>query len=417
MARARFPVMRLIVLVIAMLSAVTSAMAAVTITADVNSVVVVRDGVVHKTVTIGYISDVNVRSFALDINVDSGMTVNNIRDFKVGESNSVSRGYGIFPGRFRDYINPSNPDWEDPNYNPVTPWNAPGAEGSGLDTPRMVVEMGALYQDDANRPNLSGTLFTFDVNSEGGVDCNLTISKNALRGGIIDDNGNEITATNLPLVKRVYFTCCCIVPDCVGLTREQCVPLIQAECRIIIRDCNVPGTGQPLRQIIAQNPAPGTVVPPVSVIDINVVSYPIKQTATNSLYINWQARGRPACWAYPRQCRGDTDGKKQLQYWVGTNDFNLYKSCQGKLESVMPPGCICADFDHKKQLVYWVGSNDFAIYKSNQGKLESLVQLCGNIPSACASDPNYHYFCLPSSGATCPPGQYCAPPGICPNTP
>lgn len=411
MARARFPVMRLIVLVIAMLSAVTSAMAAVTITA-VNEGFTVVDGNLQAHIRLDYSSDVNVRSFALDINVDSGMTVNNIRDFKVGESNSVSKGYGIFPGRFRDYINPSNPDWEDPNYNPVTPWNAPGAEGTGLDTPRIVVEMGALYQDDANKPDLSGTLFRFDINTEGGADCNLTIATDVLRGGVMGNDGSALS-TNLPITYNIEPPC--VVPNCVGLTREQCLAVLPP-CMMSGVECNVPGTGQPLRQIVAQNPPGGTVVPDGTVLDINVVSYPIKQTAW--FYNNWQSRGRPACWAYPRQCRGDADGKKQLQYWVGTNDFNLYKSCQGKLESAMPPGCICADFSHSKNLQYWVGNNDLNIYKSFQGKLWSSVPLCGDTSSQCPSpDANYHYFCLPSSGATCPGGYICAPPGICPNTP
>jgi len=168
-----------ILLIAAMLLPVASAMAAVTITADVNATSHTHDGVKHKTVTIGYTSDVNVRAFALDINVDNGTNIgdNAPTGFLRGESISTTgKGYGIFPGRFRDFIDPVAQDWGDANYMPVTPAGAPGAEGTGLGLPRMVVELGTLYSGGPNTPDLSGTLFTFDVNSEGKADCNLTVA-------------------------------------------------------------------------------------------------------------------------------------------------------------------------------------------------------------------------------------------------
>jgi beta-lactam-binding protein with PASTA domain len=199
-------------------------MATVTITADVNALAHDHDGTAHKTVTIGYTGDVDVRAFALDINVDNGMNIgdSNVTGFLRGESISPTivpgkaKGYGIFPGRFRDFINPSLPDWDDLNYMPLAPWAAPGAENTGLGWPKMVVEMGTLWATgsaDINKPDQTGTLFTFDINSEGGTDCNLTVAADALRGGIVSSDAVEIIAANLPLTIEVAFPC--TVPDVV----------------------------------------------------------------------------------------------------------------------------------------------------------------------------------------------------------
>jgi hypothetical protein len=418
--------MRRILLIAAMLLPVTSAMAAVTITADVNAVQVMRDGVPHKTVTISFVSDVNVRAFALDIDVDNGTNIgdNAPTNFLRGESISPvivpgkAKGYGIFPGRFRDFIDPTTPDWDDSNYMPITPWN--DAPNTGLGWPSMIVELGTLWaagSGDINRPDLTGVLFTFDVNSENQSDCNLTVAANDLRGGIVGNDAAEITDTNLPFTKKITFAAGCTVPSCVGLTRAACITLLAATTPPQTAvDHNVPGTGQPLGQVIAQSPAAAGAC--TGTVTIDVVSYPIKiMTTAASLYVNWQNRGRPACWAYPRQCHGDADGKK-LGTYTGAPDLTIYRSAVGKVDAQLPPGGICADFDHKK-LGTWVGAPDLTIYRAYVGKVDAQNPLCGGVvspPVYPSADVNYHYWCIPT-GSTCPTGQYCAPVGTCPNTP
>jgi len=66
---------------------------------------------------------------ALDITVDNNTIIAGISNFKTGESTAASKGFGIFPGRFRDYINAANPNWVDPNYTPVAPAGDPDARG------------------------------------------------------------------------------------------------------------------------------------------------------------------------------------------------------------------------------------------------------------------------------------------------
>jgi hypothetical protein len=422
--------MRRILLIAAMLLPISSALATVTITANVDTSTHDHDGVKHKAVTISYSSDVDVRAFALDINVTPTMNIGDsiLTGFKVGESKVPAQGgtlgYGIFPGRFRDFVNPSNPDpcFANPtNYNPSTPWAAPGAENTGLGWPRIVVELGTLYSGDGNKPALSGNLFTFDVNSETIAGGQLTVDTEDLRGGIVGSDGTAL-ASNLPITVELNFPAACSVPNCVGLTRQACLALLAGTSPPqAYTDVNVPGT--PVGNVVSTVPAAGADC--TGTVQMTVNSYPIKyMTVANSLYVNWQNRGRPACWAYPRQCRGDADGKKLGTLWVSSNDLNLLKSALSKLETALKniPNGICSDYDHKKLGTLWVSSNDLNILKSYLSKLETAMNpqwdpgptdngLCGDTP-----DPNYHYWCLPT-GVTCPPGQTCAPAGTCPNTP
>ena len=134
--------MKKLLLVVAMLLIALPVMATVSVTATDKG-----SGVVE--VRYNCSASEKVRSFALDISVDSGTTIDNIRDFNVGESNGAvpggKSGYGIFPGRFADYINPAIPNWADPNYKPVAPVADPNAS-TGLGTGAITVEMGSLIK-------------------------------------------------------------------------------------------------------------------------------------------------------------------------------------------------------------------------------------------------------------------------------
>jgi hypothetical protein len=102
---------------------------------------------------------------------------------------------------------------------------------------------------------------------------------------------------------------------------------------------------------------------------------------------DWYKFGKPRCWCYSRQCRGDTDGLKdgtstKTGYWyVGGNDVATFIKAYGILEPTKGPGVqgepnICADFDHKQEGTstktgYWrVGGNDVAIFIASYSVLE-----------------------------------------------
>jgi len=183
--------MRRILLIVAMLVVAAPAMAGVTITARHLPKGYAGPPLENQcsAVEVNFTSDSNgqVRAFALDINVDSGFIIRSIRDFNTGVSSGYSRGYGIFPGSFRDVIDPEAPQWGDGNdhsaYNPVAPAADADANHQGLGTSGITVELGSLNQGDANLPDKNGMLFRIEVipRTYGAIKGNLTIAVNTAR--------------------------------------------------------------------------------------------------------------------------------------------------------------------------------------------------------------------------------------------
>ena len=81
-------------------------------------------------------------------------------------------------------------------------------------------------------------------------------------------------------------------------------------------------------------------------------------------YNDWVAFGKPACWAYKYNCRGDADGKAQGNPLFGyarvsTDDLNILLASWDVREAPKGPGIasvevngvpgICADFNHAAQ--------------------------------------------------------------------
>lgn len=145
-----------------------------------------------------------VRAFALDIQVDTGI-IDGVSGYKTGVSMAGDPGFGVFPANFSRYItvNPDGTvaDWGAAGYTPVADVNDPGALG-GIGTSGITIEMGSLYDGDANKPGNSGTLCIVDVNET----CKLSITLNAVRGNVVLENAAEPTvdltgATNVDVIK------------------------------------------------------------------------------------------------------------------------------------------------------------------------------------------------------------------------
>jgi hypothetical protein len=137
--------------------------------------------------------DANVSGFGLkvytaDPNANAKITA--IGDYIVGESNSTTKGYGIFPGGI--IINDSNGTVTDWN-TPIAPSWDPCAMGTGLDTNTIIVELGALYQE-GNAPPLSGTLFSVKVDG----DCNVCVTGEPLRGNVVLTDSNGAILSPMP---------------------------------------------------------------------------------------------------------------------------------------------------------------------------------------------------------------------------
>jgi hypothetical protein len=138
----------------------------------------------------------DVRAFALDITVDAGV-IEAVSGYHSGESLAPGEGYGIFPGNFRDYINPAAPDWGDANYTPIAPSGDPDALG-GLGTAGVTIELGSLYVD-ANAPGASGTLCVLTISDT----ATMCVELNTSRGGVVLEDANAATTNALPVCALV----------------------------------------------------------------------------------------------------------------------------------------------------------------------------------------------------------------------
>jgi hypothetical protein len=342
--------MRRILLIVAMLLVAVPAMGGVVIKArQVPPYTGSPSNPVCSGVEVNFTSDADgtVRAFALDINVDSNFIISAIRDFNTGESKGTKKGYGIFPGSFRDVINPADPCWGDGNdhsaYNPVAPSTDADACGTGLGTNKIIIEMGSLYSLDANKPNKNGMLFRIDVIPPkiGKADCNLTVALNTTRGGVVDNNGSSFKKdvnVTLPTGVKVAFM------------QTECFP------------CWKP---------------------------------------YNAQYDQWVVVDRPNCWCgqyapaevnnWRTQCKGDADGNSETgsKSRVWGNDYKRLVATWGlKYSQIKSKNLtdvnvsICADFDH----LYETGSksrvwgNDYARLVAGWGKKESIMKPWCPIP-------------------------------------
>jgi hypothetical protein len=98
-------------------------------------------------------------AFALDIQLSNGATFSNVTP--------LTQPFYYYPSRFRDFINPQNPNWQDPYYMPITAWNEPAALG-GLGTSGITIETAAMLNpylatnSDADF-DADGIIGTFDL--------------------------------------------------------------------------------------------------------------------------------------------------------------------------------------------------------------------------------------------------------------
>jgi hypothetical protein len=132
----------------------------------------------------------------------------------------------------------------------------------------------------------------------------------------------------------------------------------------------------------------------------------VKRTAT--IYADWKTFGSPACWCYPRNCRGDADGGKQGNTtqgytYVYTNDLNILTAAWNVREPTKGAGImsipngICADFGRDKQgnstqgytRVYTNDLNILTTYWNVREPTKGAgVPVCGTYNSA---DPTYNF--------------------------
>jgi len=280
-------------------------------------IVVVPDG---EAAAIQYATDgEKVRAFALDITVDKGV-ITGISDFIRGESTAAQPGYGIFPANFGRYINvdPDTGEVATWDVNDYTPIADPCDPGAlgGLGTKGITVEMGALYYPTDDNSPNAPPNSGLLFKLTLSENANLTVALNEVRGGVVLTNPDVAAQVDL----------------------EQAT------------GAAIGGGGS----------------------DLFPSGHPD--------YNEWVAVGEPRCWAYPRQCHGDADGRldgsaKTGYYYVGTNDLNVLVAAWEVKEPPLGPGIaaiesgICADFARDKG-----GSDKTGWYRVGTTDLNRLVE-------------------------------------------
>jgi hypothetical protein len=279
-------------------------------------------------VAINYETDgEKVRAFALNIRVATGV-VSGISDFLRGESTAAKPGYGIFPGNFSRYVSVDAAtgevtDWSSSLYTPVADPCDTGALG-GLGTSGITIEMGALYSPtgdtSVNAPLNSGTLCKLTVSEK----TTITVTLNSIRGGVVLTN--PATAATVDLTRATG----------VSTSTTATTNSVSSTSSVIL-------------------------------------------AAADADYAEWVSVGKPVCWTYPRQCRGDADGKTEATpdggaTYVGQADLNVLVAAWQVLEPPFGPGIasvqngICADFAHDKG-----GSAATGYYRVGTSDLNRLV--------------------------------------------
>ncbi len=130
-------------------------------------------------------------------------------------------------------------------------------------------------------------------------------------------------------------------------------------------------------------------------------------SSTAPFYADWVAFGKPACWCYAANCKGDADGKTEGTAFGGykrvyTKDLAILLAAYNVLEPPKGPGIatipngICADFDRKAEGTAFGGykrvyTKDLAILLANYNILEPPK---GPGIGDCAG-PDYNFFVEP----------------------
>jgi len=336
---------RILLLVAILLMATAPAMATITVRAQQNA----PTNALGQYTTAGRycnIIDINytcsageqVRAFALEVNLSPSFVITGVSDYKRGESVGPNNiGYGIFPGSFRNVLTPVDVNWADPNYSPIASTDDPDAAGSGLGTNRVILEMGSLYVGDANKPTSTGTLCRLtvrplyrgaDTNGFGASESNLNFTVNALRGGVVLEDGSSVAPT-------------VVATNHLGVANKVSFPKTFP--------CWAPYTTQ---------------------------------------YNEWLAVWEPRCWSgwqvadanWRTQCWGDADNKAETlsKFRVYSSDYNKLVAGWAKKATLLRPltDGLCCDFDHKSETLskFRCYSSDYTILVNGWAKKETVLR-------------------------------------------
>jgi hypothetical protein len=312
-------------------------MVAAPVIAGTATITVVDVGAGSGWAEIRYSADANISAFALDVTVSAG-TITQIGNYFIGECNDTLKGYGIFLGTIDILDTGEVNDWGTPIGQVA---DLPGDTKPGLGNNGVTVEMGALYTT-GKRPSRTGTLCRLKCSSS----CNMTVAGNVGRGKVVQENGTQATlvltgATNIPIVVQTQVQ----VPNIVGLV-ESAAETALTNVGLTVGTQTYEWHNSVDCEVLGQNPASGTFVPPGSAVSMNIAR-------------NWTF---PACWNYVTQCNGDTNNDVA----VDTVDWPKFRDGFGKTyPNATYQANACGDFNRDGT----IDTVDWPRFRDNFGKV------------------------------------------------
>lgn len=381
--------MKKLILVLAMLVA-SPVFAAL----DVNLVLVDSDTV--AVVYTGADSANLPRAFALTVTIDGTGTFTAINGYKTGESTSANPGFGIFPAGIQ--INSAGT--VDDYGSPLADTADPGAAGTGLGTNTVILELGSLYSGSANAPLTAGTLCTLDFNKGTATQISLA-TESTYRGGIVLENGTQLTDTAVitlatPPAPATNGTPTPNVTTATGALNTDLAWTAGAGATsydVYFGTVNPPPF---VGNTSATTYEPGVLVQGkvyyVSVVAKNdagsaaALSWSFNTECYKSTsvgYSTWTSLGKPNCWCFRRQCRGDGNGASALGKPVTAADLTNFQSgfnltvaqLTGKVDAYGVPS-ICGDYNHASALGKPVTAADLTIFQDYFNDALATVPEC-----------------------------------------
>ena len=381
--------MKKLILVLAIALIAVPAMAVNVILEQVDS-----DTLAVKYNSNGTTPETRMRAVALVITAPGATLTLDAGSYVEGESTPTvgQNGYGIYPASIS--INAEGTVTDDGS--PLADAGDPGA-----DLGDVVLEFGSLYDSSItdSAPGTEGTLCTFTVAAASTVTITM-VDEDIYRGGLVLENGDATgdidtsiefviasgpePATNGTPVANVTTATGGLATDLgwtagAGATSYDVYfgtvnpPPFLANVATTSRDVGAMAQGKLYYASVVAKNASGD----AEALNWNFRTDCLKQSGVPVAEWNdWVAWGRPKCWGYSRQCRGDINGTKNMQY-VQLLDLNALKSAYGKTDAQLAliTNGICADLNHTKNMQR-VQLLDLNILKSYYGKSDALTPLC-----------------------------------------
>ena len=210
-------------------------------------------------------------------------------------------------------------------------------------------------------------------------------------GDVIDSNGTPVAPNDLPGAAGTGIGINTVVLEMASLHVDSNFPpdtgtlatiTVSQACNVTITE-EVDYRGGIVRE--DANQAIGATLP--TNVPITCNGEPdclIGGNAGPNEYSNWVSYGKPPCWCYRKQCRGDADG---LASFFGDPvilpDLTIFKSAYNKSEAAVLaiPNAICADLDH---VASFFGDPvilpDLTIFKAYYNQPGASVPECDQAP-------------------------------------